>query len=106
MIPKFNWPDPRGWVAIASFSLAVMVIWMMKEDRSLRGDEFFQTIATIIIANGWMAVVSWAFAATKGGGELADRNAEIVKQVVPSADNRMVIDQPENKPIPVKEIEK
>lgn len=103
-MPKFNLPDARGYVGIASFILCVMVIWIMKEDRSIREDEFFQTIATIIIANGWMSVVAWGYAATKGGGELADKNADIVDRV---ANHKTTEPQDVNvtnpKPIKVKE---
>jgi hypothetical protein len=76
---NWKWPDARGWIGIGVFALSVMLLWMMK-DRQLREDEFFQTIATVIIANGLMAVISWAYAATKGGGELADKNAAIVAE--------------------------
>jgi hypothetical protein len=72
-------PDARGWIGIGVFALSVMLLWMMK-DPALRGDEFFQTIATVIIANGLMAVISWAYAATKNGGELAEKNAAIVAE--------------------------
>lgn len=74
-------PDARGYIAIASFALCVMVIWIMKEDATVREDEFFQTIATILVANGWMSVVAWAFQATKSGGELAEKNQQIVDRV-------------------------
>jgi tagatose-1,6-bisphosphate aldolase len=73
-------PDPRGWIGIGVFAMSVMLLWMMKEDPNLRGDEFFQTIATVIITNGLMAVVAWAFAVTKTGGELAEKNAQIVEK--------------------------
>lgn len=72
-------PDARGWIGIGVFALSIMLLWMMK-DRQLREDEFFQTIATVIISNGLMAVIAWAYAATKGGGELADKNASIVHE--------------------------
>lgn len=75
-------PDARGWVGIGVFSISVMLLWMMKEDRSLREDEFFQTVATVIISNGLMAVVAWAYSATKGGGEQAEVNARIAESVV------------------------
>lgn len=78
-MPEWKWPDARGWIGIGVFALSVMLLWMMK-DPELRGDEFFQTIATVIIANGLMAVISWAYAATKGGGELAEKNAAIVAE--------------------------
>lgn len=79
MIPEWKWPDARGWIGIGVFALSVMLLWMMK-DRGLREDEFFQTITTVIVSNGLMAVISWAYAATKGGGELADKNAAIVAE--------------------------
>lgn len=72
-------PDARGWIGIGVFALSVMLLRMMQNDE-LRKDEFFQTIATVIIANGLMAVISWAYAATKGGGELAEKNAAIVAE--------------------------
>lgn len=76
---NWKWPDARGWIGIGVFALSIMLLWMMK-DRSLREDEFFQTIATVIISNGLMAVIAWAYAATKGGGELAEKNATIVHE--------------------------
>lgn len=75
-----KWPDARGWIGIGVFTISIMLLWMMKSDRQLREDEFFQTIATVIISNGLIAVVAWAYAATKGGGELADKNAAIVAE--------------------------
>ena len=72
-------PDARGWIGLGIFGLTVLLIMLMR-DRQLREDEFFQTIATVIISNGLMGVVSWAYAATKGGGELADKNAAIVAE--------------------------
>lgn len=79
-MPKWNWPDARGWIGMGVFAISIMLIWMMHNSRELREDEFFQTIATVIISNGLMAVVAWAYAATKGGGELADKNAAIVHE--------------------------
>ncbi len=77
---EWKWPDARGWIGLGVFAISVMLIWMMHDNRELREDEFFQTIATVIISNGLMAVVAWAYAATKGGGELADKNAAIVHE--------------------------
>lgn len=75
-----GWPDARGWIGIGVFTMSVMLLWMMK-DPALREDEFFQTIATLVIGTAFVGgVVSWAYAATKGGGELAEKNAEIVKK--------------------------
>lgn len=90
-----HWPDARGWIGIGIFALSVMLIWMMR-DASLREDEFFQTIATVIIANGLMAVVSWAYAATKGGGELAEKNAHIAETVATQVANTSKNDTPQD----------
>jgi hypothetical protein len=74
-------PDARSLIGIGIFALVIMLLWMMKEDRGLREDEFFQTIATVIVSNGLMAVVAWAYAATKGGGEQAAKNAVIAEKL-------------------------
>jgi hypothetical protein len=74
-------PDGRGWVAIASFVLVLIVLMMIKLDPTLKQDDFFKTIATLLIGTAWVnGPVAWAFQATKTGGELADRNAAIVEK--------------------------
>lgn len=76
-----GWPDSRGWIAIASFALTVQVLWMMVLFPELRKDEFFKNIAVLIVGTGWInGALSWAFSATKSGGELAERNATILEQ--------------------------
>lgn len=78
---RFHLPDARGWIGIGAFALTVMVLWMLAAFPDLRKDEFFKTIATLIIGTGFInGVVSWAYGATKAGGELADHNAEIVRK--------------------------
>lgn len=102
-----HWPDARGWIGIGVFALAFTLILLMR-DSKLRGDEFFQTIATVIISNGLMAVIAWAYSATKGGGELADKNAEIIKSVAKLPSNEpqpVVVEQPADKPVPTAEAE-
>ncbi len=76
----WKFPDARGWIGIGVFAISTMLIWMMHNSRELREDEFFQTIATVVIANGLMAVIAWAYSATKQGGELAEKNANIVHE--------------------------
>lgn len=77
----FRWPDARGWIGVGVFVLTVMVLWMLAAFPELRQDEFFKTIATLIVGTGFInGVVSWAYSATKSGGELADNNAEIVRK--------------------------
>jgi hypothetical protein len=105
-----HWPDARGWVGISVFVITIMILRMMKDD-ALREDEFFQTIATMIITSGFLAVVAWAYGATKGGGELADKNAAIVAEsatatVVKDALNGdpqkvEVVQPPDNPVVPV-----
>lgn len=76
------WPDSRGWIGIGIYLLTIMVLGMMWADASLRNDDFFKTIATLIIGTGFVnGVVSWAYSATQGGGELANSNADLVKNV-------------------------
>lgn len=76
-----RYPDARGWIGIGGFTLTVMVLWMLAAFPDLRQDEFFKTIATAIIITGFInGPLSWAYSATKSGGELADRNADIVQQ--------------------------
>lgn len=76
-----EWPNARDWIGLGTFVLTVMLFWMIKEDQSLRQDEFFKTLATLVIGTGFInGVVSWAYSATKTGSELADKNAKIVQQ--------------------------
>lgn len=74
-------PDGRGWVSIASFILVLIVLWMMWIDPNLRHDDFFKTIATLLIGTAWInGPIGWAFQSTKTGGELATRNADLVQK--------------------------
>lgn len=74
----FRWPDARGWIGISVFGLTCAIIALIATVPDLRGDEFFKTIAALIVGAFIKDVVGWAYSATKGGGELADRNAQIV----------------------------
>lgn len=76
-----RWPDARGWIGIGVYSLSVMVLWMYAFFPDLRQDDHFKALMTLIVGTGFInAVVSWAYAATKGGGELAERNASLVER--------------------------
>jgi hypothetical protein len=76
-----GWPDARGWIGIGSYLLVVLIVVLIWQDRTLLNNDFFKVIATAIILTGWNGgPLSWAFAATKSGGELADRNADILQQ--------------------------
>lgn len=76
-----GWPDARGWIGIGSYALVVLVVILIWQDRTLLNNDFFKVIATAIILTGWNGgPLSWAYAATKSGGELADRNADLVQK--------------------------
>lgn len=76
-----GWPDARGWIGIGSYSLVVLVFILVYADRTLLSNDFFKTIATAIILTGWNGgPLSWAYAATQSGGEMAARNQALVEQ--------------------------
>lgn len=75
-----RWPDARGWIGIGVFLLTVMVFVMTATIPALRENEYFKTLGTLVVGAFIKDVVSWAYAATKGGGELAERNATIVEK--------------------------
>ncbi len=76
-----GWPDARGWIGLGSFVLTILVLLLIWRDPDLRKDEFFKTIATLIIGTGWVnGVLAWAYSATKQGGELSAQNAAIVRK--------------------------
>lgn len=73
--------DARGWIGLGCYMLVLILLLMIWADRTLLKDDFFKVIATAIILTGWNnGPVGWAYQATKGGGELADKNADIVRQ--------------------------
>lgn len=73
-------PDARGWIGIGVFLLTVMVFVMTATVPALRENEYFKTLGTLVVGAFIKDVVSWAYAATKGGGELAERNASMVER--------------------------
>lgn len=82
-VPTWKWPDARGWVSIASLFLVLLILVMIWTDKDLLKDDFFKTLATLIVGTGWInGPVGWAFQATKSGGELAERNANLVQKQV------------------------
>lgn len=95
--------DARGWIGVGVFGLVVMILWMMAAFPDLRQDEFFKTIATLIIGGAFVnGVVSWAYAATKQGGELAERAATLA-ETKSTETNKVEIEQPPGKPVPTAE---
>jgi hypothetical protein len=83
-----EWPNARDWVGIACFFLTVGLLLMMWVDQTLLKDDFFKTIATLIIGTGFInSVVGWAYGSTKQGSELAERNAVVVEKTATDAAN-------------------
>lgn len=73
--------DARGWIGLGCFVMALIVLGMILFDRTLLESDAFLILATAIIITGWVqGPVGWAYQATKAGGDLADKNAEIIKQ--------------------------
>ncbi len=81
-------PDARGWIGIGVFLLTVMVFVMTAAVPALRENEYFKTLGTLVVGAFIKDVVSWAYAATKGGGELAEKNAAIVEQTAQKGTNQ------------------
>lgn len=81
---KLNYTHPsdaRGWIGLGCYVLVLVLLAMMMADKDLLKDDFFKVIATAIVLTGWNnGPVGWAYQATKGGGELADANAEALKR--------------------------
>lgn len=78
--------DARGWIGLGCFALSAAVLVMIYRDRSLLDDQAFLVLATAIIVTGWInGPVSWAYAATKGGGEAAESSARIAEQAATAA---------------------
>ncbi len=75
-----RWPDPREWIGIGVYLLVLVILALLAWKPELRQDEYFKTIGTLIVGAFIKDVVAWAYSATKGGGELADRNAQIVQR--------------------------
>lgn len=75
----FKWPDARGWIGLGTFILTVAVLMLLVGFPDLRADEFFKTIATLIVGAYIKDVVGWAYSATKSGGEIAASNARAIE---------------------------
>jgi hypothetical protein len=76
---SIRWPDARGWIAVACYSLLIVMLAMLWLDPTLRQDEFFKTIGTLIAGAFLKDVVGWGFSSTKAGSELAVRNQDIIE---------------------------
>lgn len=82
-----GWPNGRGLVGLATFSLTIMVLWMIKEDETLRNDEFFKIIATAIILTGFInGVVAFFFSQNQLNSEASSNSRVAFEAVSKQAD--------------------
>ncbi len=79
MIP-WKWPDARGWIGLGVFLLTCAIFAMIATVSELRDNEYFKTLGTLVVGAFIKDVVGWAYSATKVGGELAQRNADLVER--------------------------
>lgn len=92
--------DPRSVIGVGSFILVLVVLGLIKFDKALLDSDAFLILATALIVTGWVnGPVSWAYSATKSGGELAERNAQLVENQA-TTPRKVEVDQPSDKPIP------
>lgn len=99
--------DARGWIALGCWALVIIVLGMVLFDRSLLESDAFLILATAIVITGWVqGPVGWAYQATKGGGELAEKNAALVeKAAVKSAAEPQQVEvmNPSSNPVPTED---
>ncbi len=82
-----GWPDGRGLVGVATFTLTCAVLYVYHTDQTLRDDDFFKTVATAIVITGFVnAIVGWAFGdtarsakSTENTGKFADAMTEMAR---------------------------
>lgn len=73
--------DARGWIGLGCFVLVLVVLAMIAIDKELLNNNAFLVLASAIVLTGWnQGPVGWAYQATKSGGELADKQADIIKE--------------------------
>lgn len=102
--------DARGWIALGCWTLVILVLGMIYFDRRLLDSDAFLILATAIVITGWVqGPVGWAYQATKGGGELAEKNAVLVEKaaVKAAAEPRQVeVMNPPSNPVPTEDTAK
>ncbi len=82
-----GWPNGRGLVGLATFSLTVMILWMVKSDESLRQDEFFKVIATAIVLTGFInGVVAFFFSQNQLNAEASQNSRAAFEAMGKQAD--------------------
>ncbi len=97
--------DARAYIALGSFLLVLAVFAMILWERSLLDSDAFLILATAIVITGWVqGPVGWAYQATKNGGELAERNAQILGDQADKP-RKVQIDQPRGEPIPTTSVD-
>lgn len=78
--------DARGWIGIGVYVLVLITIGLLATFKELRADEFFKTIATLIIGAFIKDVVGFAYQLTKGSSDAAERSARFIEDQARVAD--------------------
>jgi hypothetical protein len=82
-----GWPNGRGLVGLATFSLTVMVLWMVQSDLTLRKDEFFKVIATAIVLTGFInGVVAFFYSQNQLNSEASRTSQTFAESMGKQAD--------------------
>lgn len=77
----FWWPDARGWIAVAVYSLVIYLVTLIVWDRTLVQNEFFKLIAQGVIIQGLLTtVVSYYYTASKSTADARDQLAKQTEQ--------------------------
>lgn len=92
--------DARGWIGISVFALVLVILLMIALSADLRQDEFFKTVATLLVGAFIKDVVGWAYTATKQGGELAERNQALVEHAANAPVAPPPVPQSPSEPVP------
>lgn len=78
MSKPFWWPDPRGWIAVSSFSLMVWVIGLSARFPVLMNHQLWvQLVTALAIGNGGL-IVNFYFGSSKTTSEANDRTNKVL----------------------------
>lgn len=68
------WPDTRGWVALGTFALASVLLWMIHADKTLLDSAPFMQLAGTLLGTGGLGLIlSFNYSASSGSAKANDR---------------------------------
>lgn len=81
-----RWPTERGWVTIATFTLAASMLKMAEVHRELWNVELFKTLLTLVIGTAIVnMILAFHFTANKGDEKKADNTAKAFEAITAAA---------------------